>query len=104
MAKATTGRRKAPTKQTSSSDFKAMLDQYGFPMAALAAIGWFAYSEVFVPMRDQVKESVKAMADSNKEMEKILERHGRMLDHLYNQAGGPPLPPPRRWEPKLDDE
>jgi len=103
MAKATTSRRKAPTKKPPSSGFKAMLDQYGFPMAALAAAGWFAYNEVFVPIREQVEESIAEMAEANEETKEILERHGRMLDHLYQESGGPPLPPPRRWEPTSND-
>lgn len=103
MAKATTSRRRAPTKNPPKSDFRVMLDQYGFPMAALVAAGWFAYNEVFVPIRDQVKESVAAMAEANQETANILERHGRMLDHLYRESGGPPLPPPRRWEPTTND-
>lgn len=103
MAKATTSRRRAPTKKPQKTDFRAMLDQYGFPMAALVAAGWFAYNEVFVPIRDQVKESVAEMAKANKDTADILERHGRMLDHLYRESGGPPLPPPRRWEPTTND-
>ena len=104
MAKATTTRRRTTTqKKPPKSDFRAMLDQYGFPMAALAAAGWFAYNEIFVPIREKVEESISEMAKANKETADILERHGRMLDHLYRESGGPPLPPPRRWEPTADD-
>jgi hypothetical protein len=100
MAKTTTTRRRTTPRKT---DFRSTLDQYGFPMAALAAIGWFAYYEVFVPLRDQVTESVAEMAEANRDTIDILERHGQMLDHLYRESGAPPLPPPRRWEPTTND-
>ncbi len=101
MAAATT-RRKTPPKKNDSV-FRAMLDQYGFPLAAMAAGGWFAYTEIFVPIRDAVTTSISEVSEATKDVEEMLRHHEAMLEYLYDQAGGPEIYKPRWAPPEVAD-